>query len=206
MMFEFTDADVVKGSEKYGTYMTGGTFYLRQNYDISDKIDLFTQEGVGFVFGDAYKNRSQDKLGNPLEFTFQLGAGARYNLSNRWSIDIGFLLKHISNRWLSWMIAKLEILRSLKKTNEVIFLQDVEKRMLELKNKEDPTQMDMYKYIRYLINVKEMTDEEVIEETSHWPLEKITIAINKVQRENAKPKPKRYYVSLKEPLDDTTLK
>ena len=79
---------------------------------------------------------------------------------------------------------------------------DVEQRMLELKNKEEPTQVDMYKYIRYLINVKEMSNEEVIEETRHWPLEKITNAINRVERENAKPKPKRYYVSLKEPLDD----
>lgn len=84
--------------------------------------------------------------------------------------------------------------------------EDVEKRMNELKALDSPSIIEAQKYIRYLINVKKYAPEEVLEDVEHWPLEKVAHAIKKVERENLKPKPKRYYVSLKEPLEDSSLR
>ena len=78
--------------------------------------------------------------------------------------------------------------------------------MEDIKKKESPSHVDMHKYIRYAINVKKFSNEEVLEDVAHWPLEKVQTNIKEVERENSKPKPKRYYVSLKEPLEDVALK
>jgi len=80
--------------------------------------------------------------------------------------------------------------------------EEVEKKMEEIKVLKDPDRFQAQKYIRYLINVKKYAGEEVMEDVEHWPLEIVERAIKEVERENSKPKPKRYYVSLKEPLEE----
>ena len=83
---------------------------------------------------------------------------------------------------------------------------EIETKMNELKAKDNPSIIDAQKYVRYLINVKHYSPEEVLEDVQHWLLEIVEKAIKEVERENMKPKPKRYYVSLKEPLEDSMLK
>ena len=84
--------------------------------------------------------------------------------------------------------------------------EEVQKKMVKLKKLKKPSYLEVRKYIRYLINVKKYSPEEVIEEVMHWPLSFVERAIKEVERENLKPKPKRYYVSLKEPLEDSSLR
>ena len=79
---------------------------------------------------------------------------------------------------------------------------DIEQQMKDIKNKESPTTVDIYKYVRYLINIKKYPDDDVYQDVLNWDKEKVSSAIKEVKRENLKPKPKRYYVSLKEPLEE----
>ncbi len=79
---------------------------------------------------------------------------------------------------------------------------DVEKQMDNIKKKQIPSTVEIYKYVRFLINVKKHSDDEVLEYLKHWNKDKVKDAIKEVKRENLKPKPKRYYVSLKEPLEE----
>lgn len=84
--------------------------------------------------------------------------------------------------------------------------EEVAKKMAKLKKIEKPSFLEVRKYVRYLTNIKKFSPEEVVEEVMHWPLSFVEKAIKQVERENLKPKPKRYYVSLKKPLEDTTLR
>ncbi len=72
----------------------------------------------------------------------------------------------------------------------------------DLKNKAAPSTVEIYKYVRYLVNAKKYSEDEVYEDVPGWEKEKVEKAIKEVERENSKPKPKRYYVSLKEPLEE----
>ena len=71
-----------------------------------------------------------------------------------------------------------------------------------IKKKKSPSEVELQKYVRYLINVLKYDSESVYEDVKHWDKEKISAAIKDIERENLKPKPKRYYVSLKEPLEE----
>ena len=79
-------------------------------------------------------------------------------------------------------------------------MEDVEKIMKELKIKRNPTQFEVQKYVRYLVNVKKFDLDRIIDDVD-WDIDKIKKAYKEVERENSKPRPKRYYVSLKEPLE-----
>lgn len=74
--------------------------------------------------------------------------------------------------------------------------------MNKIKEKSEPSTVEIYKYIRFLINVKKLGKEEVFNDVKTWDKEKVENVIKEVERENSKPKPKRYYVSLKEPLEE----
>ena len=78
---------------------------------------------------------------------------------------------------------------------------DVQASMNEIRNKLEPTQIEVHKYVRYLINVQNYSAERVMEKVPDWSLDKVETAIKDVERANNQPRPKRYYVSLKEPLD-----
>jgi len=83
---------------------------------------------------------------------------------------------------------------------------EIEEMMKEISKKDYPSVIEVRKYIRYLINVKKMDEDEIFANVSHWNKDVVENAIKLTKRENAKPKPKRYYVSLKEPLEDARLK
>jgi hypothetical protein len=83
---------------------------------------------------------------------------------------------------------------------------DAQAMMETIKNKEKPTKTEMRKYIRYLINVKKLDAENVYEDVPHWEKDEVDKAIKDIERENSKPTPKRYYVSLKEPLEEGSLR
>ena len=85
-------------------------------------------------------------------------------------------------------------------------MSDVEDIMREIKAKNNPDSIEILKYIRYAVNVKKYPNEKIIEILSHWDLGKIDSAIKKVEKENSAPRPKRYYVSLKKPLEDQNMR
>ena len=88
----------------------------------------------------------------------------------------------------------------------VMKMENVEEQMNEIKSKKDPSLVEVKKYVRYAMNVLKNNPEALLEELSHWNPEEVEKAIRDVERENTKPKPKRYFVSLKEPLEDANLK
>ncbi len=83
---------------------------------------------------------------------------------------------------------------------------EIQEKMAKLKKIEKPSFLEVRKYVRYLTNIKKFSAEQIMEEVMHWQLSFVERAIKEVERENTKPKPKRYYVSLKKPLEDTTLR
>lgn len=80
-------------------------------------------------------------------------------------------------------------------------MDDVEEKMIQIKNMQNPSEVDIHKYIRYLMNVKKYSGEEVFDDVGHWELAKVESSIRMVESANSKPRPKRYFVSLKEPLE-----
>jgi hypothetical protein len=81
-------------------------------------------------------------------------------------------------------------------------MDDVQTRMNNIHNLKNPNSVEVLKYIRYLINVKDYDPDQVYEDVTHWDKSKIAMAIKDVYKENNRPKPKRYYVSLKDPLNE----
>jgi hypothetical protein len=81
-------------------------------------------------------------------------------------------------------------------------MDNVADEMKKIKEKKSPTVVDVQRYVRYVTNVLKYDAEKVHEEVPHWPKEQVEKALKEVERENSKPRPKRYYVSLKEPLEE----
>ena len=57
--------------------------------------------GIGILYNDIYRDRSQDLIGNSIEFTPQGGMGLRLPIDKRISIDTEFIYHHISNADIS---------------------------------------------------------------------------------------------------------
>ncbi len=85
-------------------------------------------------------------------------------------------------------------------------MEDVAIEMNKIKAKKNPTVMEIRRYVRYAVNVLKYDSEKLYEEVVHWKKEELEKEIKEVERENLKPKPKRYYVSLKDPLEDGGLR
>jgi hypothetical protein len=83
---------------------------------------------------------------------------------------------------------------------------DIEKEMEEIKNKTHPTALEKVKLIRYYINVYEHPEDKILEILKHWNPDEVKEHLMGVLKENSKKPPKRYYVSLKEPLEDSKLR
>jgi hypothetical protein len=81
-------------------------------------------------------------------------------------------------------------------------MDDVASEMKKLKSKKDPTVVDVRKYVRYMINVLKYDADSVYEDVPHWKKAEVAKAMKEVERENSKPRPQRYYVSLKEPMGE----
>ena len=81
-------------------------------------------------------------------------------------------------------------------------MEEVKEEMQKIKSKKSPTIFEIQKYVRYLVNVLKYDSDSVFEDVPNWDKKQVEKAIKEVERENSKPRPQRYYVSLKEPLDE----
>lgn len=85
-------------------------------------------------------------------------------------------------------------------------MEDSEKKIREdmkaIKAKKSPTIPEIQKYVRYLVNVLKYDAAKIHSDVPKWDKKKVDTAIKEVEFENSRPKPKRYYVSLKEPLEE----
>jgi hypothetical protein len=81
-------------------------------------------------------------------------------------------------------------------------MENIELEMKKIRAKKAPNAVELQKYIRYLINVRKYDPESIYEDVPLWKKDEVEKVIKDVERENSKPAPKRYYVSLKEPLDE----
>jgi lipid A 3-O-deacylase len=92
-------ASIYKGP---GSYYGGLTALLRYNFvQPGSNWAPYFQVGAGIVHNDAYKDHSQDTIGQSIEFTPQASLGLRYLWKENWSIDVEGIFFHISNAGLS---------------------------------------------------------------------------------------------------------
>ncbi len=82
---------IYKGS---GTYIVGGTTWLRYNFVPSRwRFSLYAQAGGGFVITDI----DEAIVGQRFNFNLGLAPGIRYFLNSRLSTNLEFRYQHISN-------------------------------------------------------------------------------------------------------------
>jgi len=65
------------------------------------RLTPYIQVGAGIVYNDVYKDRTQNIIGQSIEFTLRGGLGFRFMITDFWSIDLEGALEHISNAGLS---------------------------------------------------------------------------------------------------------
>jgi opacity protein-like surface antigen len=96
---ELTGSWIFKG---FGSYLTGGTLLVRYNLlPAGSNFAPYAQAGLGVVYNDVNKNRSQTAIGQSFEFTPQCAVGVRYFIGSKWSVDGELSFQHISNARLS---------------------------------------------------------------------------------------------------------
>jgi hypothetical protein len=80
----------------------GATLILRYNFrQPHASIVPYFQVGVGGLYNDVYRNRTQSSIGSVLEFNLQGSLGVRYLVNPRWSILAECGYRHISNGGLA---------------------------------------------------------------------------------------------------------
>ena len=95
LLAELSYATVFNG---FGNYLMGGGGLLRYNFLQPDaRLIPYLQFGAGFVYTDAHEDKTQDAIGQAIEFTLQGSFGARYLIKKNWSIDAEATYHHISN-------------------------------------------------------------------------------------------------------------
>jgi len=86
---------VVKGP---GNYLVGGSVLFRYNFiQPGSRFIPYFQLGGGGLHSDAAEDPSQRLIGSDFEFILQADLGARYLLSDRWSVLLEGGFQHISN-------------------------------------------------------------------------------------------------------------
>lgn len=99
VILELSNSIVFKGP---GEYLGGITGLVRYNFvQPNTRWIPYIQGGVGVVYNDVYKDKTQSAIGQAIEFTPQASVGLRYHLSSRWSIDVEAMYHHISNAGMS---------------------------------------------------------------------------------------------------------
>ena len=94
-MIEGSHALVYQGP---GTYWAGITALIRYNFVPPDSEWIpYIQAGVGVVHINAYKDHSQDAIGQATEFNPQASLGIRYFFKEKWSVNFEGVFLHISN-------------------------------------------------------------------------------------------------------------
>ena len=98
-VFELTHSSIFEGA---GNFISGVTGLFR--YDLpfhSERWHPYIQAGVGFVYTDAYKDHSQDLIGQAVEFNPQFSLGLHYLINRNWAFDGEAMFHHISNAGMS---------------------------------------------------------------------------------------------------------
>ena len=94
-ILEMTNSIIYKGP---GNYMGGLTALIRYNFVPKDsRFVPYFQIGGGIIYTDAYKDRTQEAIGNSVEFTPQGSIGCHYVINKNWSICVETIFHHISN-------------------------------------------------------------------------------------------------------------
>jgi len=88
---------IVRGPETHYEGLIVGPRYnfVQPNW----KIIPYVEGGVGFLFADA--NPAAGGLGQDFNFTFTVGAGAKYNITDDFFLRLGVEYQHVSNAGLS---------------------------------------------------------------------------------------------------------
>lgn len=95
VLLELSNSIVFKGP---GNYIGGITGLVRYNFvQPNARWVPYIQGGVGIVYNDVYKDKTQSAIGQAIEFTPQASVGFRYHLKGRWTIDAEAMYHHISN-------------------------------------------------------------------------------------------------------------
>jgi hypothetical protein len=82
----------------FGNIIIGPSALIRYNFVQPDwKVVPYIQGGAGIVYTDAYEDRSQDAIGQAIEFTPQASVGAKILVARDWSVDVEGIFHHISN-------------------------------------------------------------------------------------------------------------
>jgi lipid A 3-O-deacylase len=95
-LVDLSAATIISGG--YGDYFVGPSFLLRYNWvEPGATLVPYNQFGLGIVYTDAYKDRSQEAIGQQLEFYLRWQIGVRYFASPNLSFDAEIGLEHLSN-------------------------------------------------------------------------------------------------------------
>ncbi len=98
-LIEISNSIIFKG---FGNYIGGVTGLLRYNFVQPDwKVIPYIQGGAGIVYNDAYKDETQQAIGQAIEFTPQCSLGLHYLIARKWSLDVEGMFHHISNAGMS---------------------------------------------------------------------------------------------------------
>jgi lipid A 3-O-deacylase len=98
-LVEVSNSIIFKG---FGNYIGGITVLFRYNFVQPDwKIIPYVQGGAGIVYNDAYKDETQQAIGQAIEFTPQFSLGLHYLIARHWSLDAEGMFHHISNAGMS---------------------------------------------------------------------------------------------------------
>jgi len=82
----------------FGSTIVGGGVLLRYNLVVPQwEFVPYVQAGGGIVYTDAYKDLSQEAIGQSLEFTPQASIGVHCRAGASWAIDVEAMYHHISN-------------------------------------------------------------------------------------------------------------
>ncbi len=98
-LVEVSNSIVLNG---FGNYLGGITGILRYNFIRPDRTVIpYVQGGLGIVYTDAYKDKTQQAIGQAIEFTPQVSLGLHYRICGKWAVDLEGMLHHISNAGMS---------------------------------------------------------------------------------------------------------
>jgi len=98
-LVELSNSIIFKG---FGNYIGGITALIRYNFVEPDwKAIPYVQAGAGIVYNDAYRDKTQQAIGQAIEFTPQFSVGCRFLIARNWSLDVEGMFHHISNAGLS---------------------------------------------------------------------------------------------------------
>jgi lipid A 3-O-deacylase len=98
-LVEISNSIIFKG---FGNYIGGITALLRYNFVQPDwKVIPYIQGGAGIVYNDAYKDETQQAIGQAIEFTPQFSLGFHYLITRKWALDGEGMFHHISNAGMS---------------------------------------------------------------------------------------------------------